>query len=197
MKKGILIVLSLVMVLALASCGSKSESKTKAALDGITEKTGVQMGVEVEAGGQKAKMDIQVKGENLYADVETAGQNVIMIVNNDGFYTLMPSLKTGTKADKSAGSSMTSSLGEMAKLDQYAKGEKYKSEKKTVDGKEYDAEIFGEGTNTAAFCFDKDGKLTYMIVGEGALAQEMKINSISNKVDDAKFKVPAGYTITG
>ncbi|MBQ2697971.1 MAG: hypothetical protein IJF59_04770 [Clostridia bacterium] len=70
----------------------------------------------------------------------------------------------------------------------------FKTGSREVDGKTYDTEEWLMEGATAVYCFDGDD-LVYMISALDGIESVMKIVEASDKVDSAKFTIPADYTL--
>ena len=70
----------------------------------------------------------------------------------------------------------------------------FKTGSREVDGKTYDTEEWLMEGVTAVYCFDGDD-LIYMISALDGIESVMKIVEASDKVDSAKFTIPADYTL--
>ncbi|MGI6257999.1 MAG: hypothetical protein ACOYJU_08020 [Anaerovoracaceae bacterium] len=196
MKRAFVVVLAIVMVLALGSCGKK-ESRTVAAFKDINESTGYHMDLEMKMEGEPIRMDMQAKGDLFYAEATVSGEQVLMIRNAEGFYVLLPSMKMGMKLIDSAEMDQAiKQIGSFMVIGEQAKSEKFKAGDMEVDGSKYYFEEFSSSTEKARFLFEKDELKYILIMDEEDVRDTIKIYAMDAKIDESLFKIPEGYTIT-
>ncbi len=203
MKKLFVIAAAMIMIFSFAACGDgskdASQSMTADVFNGISEKNGMHMDVEMESDGQDITMNMQVKGDEFYADSSVDGKRGIIIQTGDAVYILDPSSKSGVKYT-SSDEDYTEDYQEMMKIDEYADESEYTTGDMKVEGSKYTYEEFSdknENADTVRFCFDGNDLKYIVIMDEnGDVSETMKINALDADIDESLFEVPSGYSIS-
>ena len=129
-------------------------------------------------------------GDKIAADINISGSmQARAILNNDGFYIVLPSLKVYMKTS----SDEVGNIGDLANITN-SEATYVGSTKVTVNGTEYTCEEYKSDDDAVVkyyFSSKKEWKRMEIINGEDVSIYE--IESLSNKVDESVFSIE-GYT---
>lgn len=173
-------------------------SRTEAAFDGLNEKNGIHMNVDLTAEKTAATLDISAKGEKLRVEGTYHDQKVIMIDDDEFCYVLVPSTKTGTKSEDDT-TGLEDAVDTFVDIPDLLKEASYTTGTRKIQGARYETEVYREkdedDQEQVIFAFDGD-TLKYIIAEEDQQSVVLKVNALNGEIKKNAFRIPSGYKIT-
>jgi len=158
--------------------------------------SGIYMDVEYFDGSMAMIMGMEKSDMYVYMNEAASGTNMTIILTDGKMYMLDEASKTGYSmtADESLMEEydIEALLGDVDFDAETENAEDVKVAKLDIDGKEYTLEIADTG---GAFLFDKNEKITAIIIEENGSPNGLKINDFSSDTPDELFEIPSGYQI--
>lgn len=177
---------------------SRKMSRTEAAFDGLNEKNGIHMNVDLTVGKTAATLDISAKGEKLRVEGTYHDQKVVMIDDDKYCYVLIPATKTGSRSEDDT-TGLEDAVDTFVDIPDLLKDAGYTTGTRTIRGTRYETEVYREKKDDdqeqVVFAFDGDS-LKYIIAEEDQQSVVLKVNALNGTIKKNAFRVPSGYKVT-
>ena len=196
--KMVLIVAMLFLVLiVLAGCGIKGNSKTYDFYANIVSRDEyllrIEGDIEIETGKkEKGIVTIAEKAGNMFLATDCESQKASIINKDDTTYVLMDSEKLYVETDRNREEEEENPFFDKDEMEKIKEAD-YTTGKEEIDGQEYDYEEYDTEDGGKIRYYFEGTDLKYVKETNNEEEVIMKILEATNQVDDSIFEVPVDY----
>lgn len=201
MKKNVKIVLLIAMlfsmVIVLAGCGIKGNSKTYDFYANIVSRDEyilrIEGDLEIETGKKEnGIVTIAEKAGNMFLATDCESQKASIINKDETTYVLMDSEKLYVETDRNREEEEENPFFDKDEMEKIKEAD-YTTGKEEIDGQEYDYEEYDTEDGGKIRYYFEGTDLKYVKETNNEEEVIMKILEATNQVDDSIFEVPVDY----